>query len=140
MPERIAQQPAENRAGSRLLVLNRRQFTIEDRLFPDIIHYLRPDDLLVVNDTRVFPARIIGRKESGGKVELFLLEYPSRAGNNKPGTDQDRRISNTGQFTATALIKSSKRARPGTILLFSSDLEGRVEELFPDGKARVLPF
>jgi len=137
LPERIAQQPAENRDGSRLLVLNRHRYTVEDRLFPDIIHYLRADDLLVVNDTRVFPARIIGRKESGGRVELFLLEYPSIPGKNVSRADRDRRTGNSGQFSATALIKSSKRARAGTRLLFGRDLEGRVEELFPDGKARV---
>jgi S-adenosylmethionine:tRNA ribosyltransferase-isomerase len=139
-PERIAQQPAENRDGSRLLVLNRRQHTLEDLLFPDIIHYLQPRDLLVVNDTRVFPARIMGRKESGGRVELFLLEYPPGPGNSGPMTTQDLRNITASPLTVTALIKSSKRPRPGTRLLFGSDLEGRVEELLPDGKALVSLF
>ena len=140
LPERIAQQPTENRDDSRLLVLNRRHQTTEDRLFADIIHHLRPADLLVVNDTRVFPARILGRKESGGRVELFLLEYPSRHGNHKPLTSQKRMNAFASQFTLPALIKSSKRPRPGTRLLFGNDLDGRVEELFPDGKARVTLF
>ena len=69
----IAQTPAEPRDSSRLLVLNRAGGTLEHRIFREIIDYLRPGDLLVLNQTRVIPARIFARKPTGGRVELLLL-------------------------------------------------------------------
>ncbi len=69
----IAQTPVEPRDSSRLLVLRRESGKIEHRKFSDIGEYLRPNDLLVINQTRVIPARIFARKETGGKVELLLL-------------------------------------------------------------------
>ena len=72
--ERIAQTPVEPRDSSRLLVLDRKKNTLEDAIFHDIEKYLRPGDLLVINQTRVIPARIFAHKPSGGKVELLLLK------------------------------------------------------------------
>lgn len=69
----IAQTPAEPRDSSRLLVLHRKSGEIEHRTFNEIGNYLRPNDILVINQTRVIPARIYARKETGGKVELLLL-------------------------------------------------------------------
>jgi S-adenosylmethionine:tRNA ribosyltransferase-isomerase len=69
----IAQTPAEPRDSSRLLVLHRATGQVEHRLFRDVGNYLRPGDLLVLNQTRVIPARIYARKETGGRVELLLL-------------------------------------------------------------------
>ncbi|NWG34693.1 MAG: tRNA preQ1(34) S-adenosylmethionine ribosyltransferase-isomerase QueA [Chloroflexi bacterium] len=69
----IAQTPVEPRDSSRLLVLNRDTGTLEHRLFRDVGDYLRPNDLLVLNQTRVIPARLFARKETGGRVELLLL-------------------------------------------------------------------
>lgn len=69
----IAQTPAEPRDSSRLLVLHRGTGAIEHVTFRDVGHYLRQDDLLVLNQTRVIPARMYGQKASGGKVELLLL-------------------------------------------------------------------
>lgn len=69
----IAQTPAEPRDSSRLLVLHRAAGDVEHRLFRDLGLFLRPNDLLVLNRTRVIPARIFARKETGGKVELLLL-------------------------------------------------------------------
>ncbi len=69
----IAQTPAEPRDSSRLLVLNRESETLEHKIFRDVVDYLRPNDLLVLNQTRVIPARIFAKKETGGKVELLLL-------------------------------------------------------------------
>jgi len=71
--EMIAQTPIEPRDSSRLLVLHRESGEIEHSHFSDISEYLRPNDLLVINQTRVIPARIYARKETGGKVELLLL-------------------------------------------------------------------
>src|SRR5574339_418200 len=69
----IAQTPVEPRDSSRLLVLQRDTGEVEHRIFREIGEYLRAGDLLVVNQTRVIPARIYSRKETGGRVELLLL-------------------------------------------------------------------
>ncbi len=69
----IAQTPAEPRDSSRLLVLNRATGAVEHRIFREISDYLRPGDLLVINQTRVIPARLAAHKDTGGKVELLLL-------------------------------------------------------------------
>ncbi len=73
-PELIAQQPLARRDDSRLLVLHRETGEIAHRQFRDLRDYLRSGDMLLANDSRVFPARLYGRKRSGGKVELLLLE------------------------------------------------------------------
>jgi S-adenosylmethionine:tRNA ribosyltransferase-isomerase len=72
-PESIAQTPAEPRDSSRLLVLKRANGQIEHRIFREIGDYLHPGDLLVVNQTRVIPARIYAHKETGGRIEILLL-------------------------------------------------------------------
>jgi S-adenosylmethionine:tRNA ribosyltransferase-isomerase len=69
----IAQTPAEPRDSSRLLVLNRESGNLEHKIFRDVLDYLKPNDLLILNQTRVIPARIFAKKETGGKVELLLL-------------------------------------------------------------------
>src|SRR5688572_19744218 len=69
----IAQTPAEPRDSSRLLVLHRETGKLEHRIFRDVVEYLHAGDLLVLNQTRVIPARIYARKETGGRVELLLL-------------------------------------------------------------------
>ncbi len=77
--EMIAQYPCEDRTGSRLLVFDRKSGVIEHRHFRNIVEYLREGDLLVLNDSKVFPAKLTGRKETGGKVELLLVEQKSAA-------------------------------------------------------------
>src|SRR5512137_2869537 len=72
--EMIAQYPAGERTSSRLLVFNREKGTIEHRHFQDITNYLHEGDLLVLNDSKVFPARLIGKKSSGGAVDILLVE------------------------------------------------------------------
>lgn len=69
----IARFPTPERDASRLMLLNRKQNDITEGIFKNIVSYFEPGDLLVMNDTRVIPARLFGRKESGGKVEIFLL-------------------------------------------------------------------
>lgn len=76
----IAQQPAEPRDSSRLLVLHRADGRLEHRTFAAIGEYLRPGDLLVANDSRVIPARLYGRKHTGGRVEVFLLRQCDESG------------------------------------------------------------
>jgi len=73
-PECIAQTPMEPRDHSRLMVLDRAHDTLTDSIFKDLGQYLKPEDLLVINQTRVIPARMFARKPTGGKVELLLLK------------------------------------------------------------------
>jgi S-adenosylmethionine:tRNA ribosyltransferase-isomerase len=72
--ELIAQHPLPNRDDSRLLVVHRDTGFLEHRQFKDLGEYLRPGDILVANDSKVFPARLYGRKTGGGRVEILLLE------------------------------------------------------------------
>lgn len=95
--ELIAQRPAPSRTGSRLLCLDGASGALADRLFPDLAELLRPGDLLVLNDTRVIPARVYGRKSTGGGVEVLV-----------------ERI--TGPYSLLAHVRSSKGTRPGMSL------------------------
>ena len=70
--ELIARYPAQARSGSRLLVLDKQSGALSDQQFLDIEHILRPGDLLVFNNTKVIPARMFGRKPSGGKLEVLI--------------------------------------------------------------------
>ena len=72
--ELIAQVPIKNRDQSRLMVLNRNEKTIEDKIFKDILDYLKPGDCLVRNNTKVLPARLYGKKDTGANVEFVLLK------------------------------------------------------------------
>jgi S-adenosylmethionine:tRNA ribosyltransferase-isomerase len=101
-PGRIAQRPVEPRDASRLLVLERSTGNRRDARFSEIVDVLAPGDLLVVNDTRVFPARLFATGEDGGRVE-FLLTRPA-------DTDEPERASGTEWW---ALARPSRRARPG---------------------------
>ena len=78
-PEMLAKYPAENRDESRLMVLNRKDGTIEHRMFKEILDYFDEKDLFVFNDTKVFPARLYGNKEkTGAEIEIFLLRELNR--------------------------------------------------------------
>ena len=131
LPEdQIAQHPVGQRDQSRLLVLDCMNDQIHHRRFAAVTDLLRPGDLLVVNNTKVFPARLLGRKETGGKVEMLLLHFP------EPG----KRKGDLGQATALTLVRSSKRPGPGSMLNFSSELQARIDCLRPDGKVDVTLF
>lgn len=96
-PELIAQHPLPERSASRLLCLEGASAAVTHRHFTDLPDLLRPDDLLVFNNTRVIPARLWGRKASGGRVEILIERL-------------------TGVDTALAHIRSSKSPKPGTTL------------------------
>jgi len=101
-PERIAQHPAERRDAARMMVIERATGQIEHRSVADLPRYLRPSDLLVLNDTHVIPARVIGRKvDTGGQVELLLLE-------------------DLGDNRWDVLLRSSRRPKPGAPLQFGT--------------------
>lgn len=113
-PELIAQRPLAQRSASRMLCLARTSGNFADRAIQDLPSLLQADDLLVLNDTRVLPARMHGYKASGGKVEIFL-----------------ERILGSGRFSAK--IRASKTPRPGSLLHVGEHelvLEGRQGELF----------
>jgi S-adenosylmethionine:tRNA ribosyltransferase-isomerase len=130
-PENIAQHPAEKRDQSRLLVLERGSGRLSHRMFADMVDYLAPEDLLVLNNTRVFPARLLGRKESGGQVEFFLLEYP------QGGNDSTVEKAAWSEVMALGLVRSSKGPRPGMRFIFNDQLEGTVQDILSDGKVRL---
>ncbi|HBG1231170.1 TPA: tRNA preQ1(34) S-adenosylmethionine ribosyltransferase-isomerase QueA [Clostridioides difficile] len=120
--ELIAQVPIEDRASSRLMVLDKETGNIEHKVFRDIIEYLNPGDCLVLNNTRVIPARLIGEKlETGGKIEFLLLKR----------TEED---------TWQALVKPGKRAKVGTKFSFGNGkLIGEVVDLSDEG-SRIIKF
>ncbi|MCC0717484.1 tRNA preQ1(34) S-adenosylmethionine ribosyltransferase-isomerase QueA [Clostridioides sp. ZZV14-6105] len=120
--ELIAQVPIEDRASSRLMVLDKETGEIEHKVFRDIIEYLNPGDCLVLNNTRVIPARLIGEKlETGGKIEFLLLKR----------TEED---------TWQALVKPGKRAKVGTKFSFGNGkLIGEVVDLSDEG-SRIIKF
>ena len=116
-PELIAQEPAAVRDECRLLVMDRRTGALEDRIFHDIGDYLRPGDLLVANETRVMPARLVGSKRgTGGAAEVFLLR---EAQGREPRTNQ--------QALWEVLVKPGKRLKPGNDAVVDfSDEDGEV--------------
>jgi S-adenosylmethionine:tRNA ribosyltransferase-isomerase len=119
----IAQTPAATRDESRLLVVNRTTGEISDHRFLDLPGILKQGDLVVINDTRVVPARIFGRKESGGQVELLILGH-DKSDNQDP-------------MTRWCLVKSSKRPRVGGHLFFEDDISGCVEEVGEEGLTKI---
>jgi len=120
--ELIAQHPLEKRDESRLMVVNKANKQIEHKQFKNIIDYLNPGDCLVLNDTRVLPARLLGVKEgTGGKMEFLLL----------------KRIDNTHWET---LVKPGKRAKIGTRFIFGNgELKAEVTSI-SDGGSRIVRF
>jgi len=122
-PGLIAQIPAEKRDSSRLLVLDRQRISMTDSHFFDLPGYLTAGDLLVVNNTRVVPARLFGRKESGGKVEILVLEHHGSNGD--------------ASATRLCMLKSSRRPTKGSLLFFEGDISGRVREILENGLIRI---
>ncbi len=119
-PELIAQRPLEDRSASRLMILNRKTGEIKHRRFRDIVEYLNPGDCLVMNNTRVIPARLRGVKEdTGGKIEILLL----------------RRLDIN---TWDVILKPGKRARKGARFVFGDGLLAcEVTDVKPDGNRTV---
>lgn len=104
--ELIAQMPADKRENSRMMVLNRKDRTISHKHFFDIVDLLDKNTLLVMNNTKVLPARLIGHKDTGAKIEVFLLKQ----------SEKDK------QHCWDVLIKPSKRVKPDTIIKISDEL------------------
>lgn len=119
--ELIAQTPLKERASSRLMVLNRKTQQIEDKLFVNLIDYLEEGDLLVLNNTRVIPARLFGEiQQSTKSVEVFLLK-PVESG------------------LWECLVKPGKKMPLGTVVKFANNFEGVVQKVCSDG-TRLIKF
>ena len=109
LPEaQIAQRPADRRDGSRMLVLHRDTGEIEDRQFADLPTYVRPGDAVVMNDTRVVPARLVGKRAGGGKAELFL-------------------VGRVGDGAWEALAKPGRKLRAGAVVTLGDGLTATIE-------------
>ncbi|MDD4751844.1 MAG: tRNA preQ1(34) S-adenosylmethionine ribosyltransferase-isomerase QueA [Desulfitobacteriaceae bacterium] len=119
--ELIAQHPVEPRDSSRLMVLHKDSGTVEHKIFRDVVEYLNPGDVLVINNTKVLPARVFAVKESGGKIEVVLLKQLAN----------DR---------WEVLVRPGKRVKTGTKLIFSlGELEAEVSDRTEAG-GRILDF
>jgi S-adenosylmethionine:tRNA ribosyltransferase-isomerase len=114
--ELIAQKPVDKRDQSKLLVLDRKTGKPAHHRFYDICDLLTPSDVLVVNNTEVIPARLLGRKETGGKAEILILDYPGG----------EKCHINDGEFVCRCLIKTSKRPKDGTTLFFDQGLKAKI--------------
>jgi len=125
-PELIAQHPVEPRDAARLLVVHRKDGRFEHRVFRDLPDYLRAGDVLVLNNTRVIPARLRGRKTTGGEVEVLLLRPAAGEGTG-------------GGETWEVLVRPGRRVRQGTRLIFAADVAGEVIGTL-DGGVRVMAF
>ncbi len=132
-PEQIAQYPLSDRDESRLLLLDCKKNRSQNLRFRDLLAFLKPHDLLVVNDTKVFPARLVGTKETGGRVELLLLEYPLPALRNDIFSSS---VPKGGVVSVTCLVKGH-RLKPGTRLLFGDGLYACITEILAPGKIRA---
>ncbi|MBQ4818452.1 tRNA preQ1(34) S-adenosylmethionine ribosyltransferase-isomerase QueA [Aquimarina sp. MMG016] len=124
-PELLAEYPAENRDEARLMVLNRKEQTIEHKEFKDLIDYFEPNDVMVVNNTKVFPARLYGNKEkTGARIEVFLL-----------------RELNSETRLWDVLVDPARKIRIGNKLYFGDD-ESLVAEVIDNttSRGRTLRF
>ena len=120
--ELIAQDPLLKRSDSRLMVVHRDTGEIEHKIFSDVIDYLNPGDCLVINDTKVIPARLMGVKEdTGAVIEILLLK-------------------NKGDNIWETLVKPGKKMKPGVVVTFGDGiLKGEVLEVVEDGN-RLIKF
>lgn len=118
LPENlIAQLPADKRENSKMLVLDKNKQTLEHKHFFDITDYIDSNSILVLNNTKVLPARLYGTKETGAKIEVFLLEAQNK----------------TNYWSC--LIKPSKRVKPDNIITISEELKVRpIKRLEDDGE------
>lgn len=123
--ELLAEYPSENRDEARLMVLNRKEKTIEHKLFKDLIDYFNEDDVMVLNNTKVFPARLFGNKEkTGARIEVFLL-----------------RELNSEQRLWDVLVDPARKIRIGNKLYFGED-QSLVAEVIDNttSRGRTLRF
>jgi len=132
LPEHlIAKQPLKQRDASRLLCMSDRGDVIDDAHICDLVNLVQPGDVWVLNDTKVIPARLIGHKDSGGKVEVLLLEPAGEAntwlawGKSNKALKPDTLITFSDDFTARVLKRDSKQI---TVLLMADDVDQAIAQ------------
>ncbi len=114
----IAQEALEERSASRMLVVDRSSHSFRDRTFRDLPTLLNGNDVIVLNNTKVFPARLFGRTQTGSKIEIFLV-----------------RETETGDWEV--LSRPGRRLKAGKIILFGEELSAEVVNKLPDGKVII---
>jgi S-adenosylmethionine:tRNA ribosyltransferase-isomerase len=112
----IAQKPCDTRSDSRLLHIHRHTHAVSHHRFADLPGLLQPGDLLVVNDTRVIPARLFGKKATGGRVEVLIIDYAQGM----------QHLEKTGAFQCECLVRASKMPKTGSMLYFTDQMTGQV--------------
>lgn len=138
---RIAQYPQAQRDQSRLMVLDRKKKTWEHRIFADLPQYLQSGDALVVNETKVLPARLWGKKISGGLIEILLVRKSERI-NDEEGKPPKRKLDTPRrqeEWTREweCLVKNSARIRENTPVIFDDELQGQFLKKLPSGLWRL---
>ncbi|MBT3168983.1 MAG: tRNA preQ1(34) S-adenosylmethionine ribosyltransferase-isomerase QueA [Candidatus Cloacimonetes bacterium] len=118
--ELIAQEPKNQRSESRLMHLNRENGELSHQKFSKVIDFLKPTDILVLNKTKVIPARLFGKKRTGAKVEIFLLNQRSNS-------------------TWECLVKPGRKLKIGVEIIFSENFKGKIIA-FADEGARIINF
>ncbi|MBE6013915.1 MAG: tRNA preQ1(34) S-adenosylmethionine ribosyltransferase-isomerase QueA [Lachnospiraceae bacterium] len=132
--ELIAQDPLEDRSSSRLMVLDRHKKTTEHKIFKDIIDYLKEGDCLVLNNTKVIPARLFGSKAGmTSEIEVLLLKRVDRE---ELGIEEEESTGNSLYWEC--LVRPGKKARPGAIIEFGDGLlKGEVLDIGEDGNRHI---
>lgn len=125
--ELIAQRPSDKRENSRMMVLNRDEHKILNKHFYDIVDLLDENHVLILNDTKVIPARLYGYKDTGAKIEVFLLKQRTEVSSYMEGKKDLDNI-----YPWEVLIKPSKRVRVGTVIKISGELSCEVKMPLPD--------
>ena len=142
----IASHPVPERDASRLLIVRRDRDTFEHRTFRDVIDLFVPGDILVLNETRVFPARLLGTRAGGGAAEIVLLhplddtpDSVAGASADRPGTSQPAADLNTAAWPRdwAALVRPGARLRAGRTVRIADDLEVEIIGVRADGTRRV---
>ncbi|HBG48597.1 MAG TPA: tRNA preQ1(34) S-adenosylmethionine ribosyltransferase-isomerase QueA [Cyanobacteria bacterium UBA9971] len=143
--ELIAQFPCEKRDGSSLMVLDKQTKAVSHKKFFDIVDFIDENDVLVLNNTRVIPARLFGKKSTGARIEIFLLSHCEQ-GTHQPLINEwiafPTSLRSSGQALQAprndkiweVLIKPSKRVKSGTIIEFTEELKAKILERLPNDK------
>ena len=127
-PELIAHQPAPQRDASRLLVIHRDRDAFEHREFRDIVQLIAPNDVIVLNETRVIPARLLGRRPGGGEAEIVLL---------RPARDAAPSLASDWPHRWHALVRPGAKLRAGRTIEVADDLSIEIVSVLDDGTREI---
>lgn len=134
--DRIAQYPHERRDESRLMVLDRKTGAVAHRVFRDLLELIPAGDALVLNETRVFPARLVGRKATGAAAEILLLRPASVAASGTESVHPDARAEPEAVLWE-ALVRPGAKLKPGRVVEIADELRVEIVDSTPEG-ARIV--